>query len=93
MKNYVVLHGGKDERNILHTIKRKKAKWIGHILRRYCLVNHVTEGKTGESRRRGRRPKQLQSVLNETRSSGGPKAEFQGALCGELSLEEAWHMS
>jgi hypothetical protein len=35
----------KRERNIVRTIKRKKANWIGHILRRDCLQNHVTDGK------------------------------------------------
>jgi hypothetical protein len=29
----------KEETNILHTIKRKKANWIGHNLRRNCLLN------------------------------------------------------
>jgi hypothetical protein len=27
-----VLHGVKEERNILHTVKRRKTNWIGHIL-------------------------------------------------------------
>ena len=40
-----VLHRVKEEMNILHTIKRRKANWIGHILRRNCLLKHVTEGK------------------------------------------------
>jgi hypothetical protein len=36
-----VLHRVKEERNILHTIKRRKANWIGHILRRnYLLKQH-----------------------------------------------------
>ena len=35
----------KEERNIVQTIKRRKANWIGHILRRNCLLKHVTEGK------------------------------------------------
>jgi hypothetical protein len=34
-----------EERNILQTIKRRKANWIGHILRRNCLLEHVIEGK------------------------------------------------
>jgi hypothetical protein len=34
-----------ERRNILQTIKRKKTKWIGHILRRNCLLKHVIEGK------------------------------------------------
>ena len=35
------------ERNILHTIKRRKAKWIGHILRKNCLLTHVIKVKIG----------------------------------------------
>jgi hypothetical protein len=36
----------KESRSILHTIKRKKADWIGRRLRRNCLLKHVLEGKT-----------------------------------------------
>jgi len=32
------------ERNILRTIKSRKSNWIGHILRRNCLQNHVADG-------------------------------------------------
>jgi len=44
-------------------MKRRKANWIGHILRRNCPLKHVTEGKI-EGRievtgRGGRRCKQL----------------------------------
>jgi ribosomal 50S subunit-associated protein YjgA (DUF615 family) len=34
MINEEVLHRVKEERNISHTIKRRKVNWIGHILRR-----------------------------------------------------------
>jgi hypothetical protein len=37
----------KEEENILQTIKRK-AKWIGHILTRNCLLEHFNEGKREE---------------------------------------------
>jgi hypothetical protein len=40
VKNEEVLHRVKEERNIVHTIKRRKANWIGHILRRNCLLEH-----------------------------------------------------
>jgi hypothetical protein len=41
-----VLHRVKEEMNILHTSTiRRKAKWIGHILPRNCLLKHVIEGK------------------------------------------------
>jgi hypothetical protein len=45
VRNNKVLHIVKEERNILHTIKRRNANWIGHILRRNCLLKHVIEGQ------------------------------------------------
>jgi hypothetical protein len=62
VRNEVVLHRVKEERNIVHKIKRRKANWIGHILRRNCLLKYVVEGKL-EGRievtgKRGRRRKQ-----------------------------------
>ena len=45
-----VLHINKEDRNILRTIKGRKANWIGHILRRNCLLEHVTEGKKGRTK-------------------------------------------
>ena len=38
VRNGKILHRDKEERNILHTINRGKANWIGHILRRNCLL-------------------------------------------------------
>jgi hypothetical protein len=71
VRNEEVLLRDKDDRNILHTIKRRKANWIGHILRRNCLLKRVIEGKI-EGRiemagRRGRRRKQLVDNLREKR--------------------------
>jgi len=37
--NDEVLHRVEEERNILLTIKRRKANWIGHSLHRNCIVN------------------------------------------------------
>jgi hypothetical protein len=45
VRNEEVLHRVKEDRNIVRTIKRRKANWIGHILRRNCLLKHVIEGK------------------------------------------------
>jgi hypothetical protein len=44
VKNEEVLYRIRD-RNIIRTIARGKANWIGHILRRNCLIKVVTEGK------------------------------------------------
>jgi hypothetical protein len=38
VRNEEVLHSAKEERNIVHTIKGRKANWIGHILRRNCFL-------------------------------------------------------
>ena len=59
MRNEEVLLRVKEQRNILHEISKRKANWIGHILRRNCLLQRVTEGKIKGRRevigRRGRR--------------------------------------
>jgi hypothetical protein len=66
-----VLYRVKEERNILHTIKRRKANWIGHILRRNCLLKHMIEGmlegRIETKERRRRRRKQLLDDLKEKR--------------------------
>jgi hypothetical protein len=58
-----VLFRVSEQRNILHEIRKRKAKWIGHILRRNRLLKEVIEGKikgrVEETRRRGRRRKML----------------------------------
>jgi hypothetical protein len=71
VRNEEVLQRVKEERNNLKTIKRRKASWIGHFLRRNCLLKHVIEGEiygrievTG---RRGRRRKQLLDGLTGKR--------------------------
>ena len=60
-----------EERNILHEIRKRKANWIGQILRRNCLLKQVIAGKIkGEievTRRRGRRRRKLLDDLNDRR--------------------------
>jgi hypothetical protein len=69
----------KKQRNILHDISKRKANWIGHILRRNCLLRQVIEGKikgrlevTG---RRGRRRWRLLDDLKERRGYSHLKEE------------------
>jgi hypothetical protein len=45
VRNEKVLHRVKEERNIIHTVKRRRAKWIGHILFGNCLLKHVIQRK------------------------------------------------
>ena len=45
VRNEEVARKIREERNVLHTIRRKKADWIGHIFNRNCLLKHVIDGK------------------------------------------------
>ena len=45
VRNEEVLLRVKAQRNILHEIRKRKGNWIGHILRRNCLLQRVIEGK------------------------------------------------
>ena len=45
VRNGEVLLRVKEQRNILHEIRKWRANWIGHIFRRNCLLQRVTEGK------------------------------------------------
>ena len=67
------------QRNILHEIRKRKANWIGHILRRNCLLKQVIERKIkGEmevARRRGRRRKKLLDDLKDRRGYSHLKDE------------------
>ena len=60
-----------EQSNILHEIRKRKANWIGHILRRNCLVKQIIEGKIKRqievTRRRGRRRKKLLDDLKDRR--------------------------
>ena len=63
----------------LREIRKRKANWIGHILRRNCLLKQVIEGKIkGEmdvTRRRGRRRKKLLDNLKDRRGYSHLKEE------------------
>jgi hypothetical protein len=71
VRNEEVLLRVKKQKNILHEIRKRKANWIGHILRRNCLLQRVTEEKIqGEievTGRHGRRRKKLLDDLEERR--------------------------
>jgi hypothetical protein len=44
-----------EKRTLLNNILRRKANWIGHILRRNCLLHDVIEGQMTELKGVGRR--------------------------------------
>jgi len=45
VRNEDVLLRVKEQRNIVHEIRKRKANWFGHILRRNCLLQRITQGK------------------------------------------------
>jgi hypothetical protein len=71
VRNEDVLLRVKEQRNILHEIRKRKANWIGHILRRNYLLQWVIEGKIKEgievTERQGRRRRKLLDDLKERR--------------------------
>jgi hypothetical protein len=68
-----------EHRNILHEIRKQKDNWIGHILRRNCLLTQAIEGKIkGEmevTTRRGRRRKKRLDDLQDRRGCSHLKEE------------------
>jgi len=78
-RNEDVLLRVKEQRNILHEIRKRKANWIGHILRRNCLLQWVIEGmiKGGAevTGRRGIRRRKLLDDLKERRGYSHLKEE------------------
>ena len=71
VRNEDVLRRLKEQRNILLEISKRKAKLIGHILRRNCLLQQVIEGKIKGGIKvigsRGRRRRNLLDDLKERR--------------------------
>ena len=45
VRNEEVLVRVNEQRNILREIRKRKASWIDHILRRNCLLKQVIEGR------------------------------------------------
>ena len=79
VRNEYVLLRVREQRNILHEIHKRKANWIGHILRRNCLLQRVVEGKIQGgievTERQGRRRRKLLYDLKERRGYSHLKEE------------------
>ena len=79
VRNEEVLLRVKEQRKVLHEIRKRKANWIGHILRRNCLLQRVIEGKIKEGieviGRRGRKRRKLLDDLKERRGYSHLKEE------------------
>jgi hypothetical protein len=86
-----------EQRNILHEIRKRKANWIGYILRRNYLLQRVIEEMIqGEIEMTGRQERRRKKLLDDLRKGEDTliwRRKLWIALCGELALEEALDLS
>jgi hypothetical protein len=62
----------KEQRNILHEISKRKSSWIGHILRKNCLLRQVIkEKKKGGIEVTGRPGSRRRKLLDRLKKRGG----------------------
>ena len=64
-----------EQRNILHEIRKRKANWIGHLLRRNCLLKQVIKGKIKGEMEVTRRRNKLLDDLKDRRGYSHLKEE------------------
>ncbi|PNF31501.1 hypothetical protein B7P43_G00777, partial [Cryptotermes secundus] len=67
VRNEEVLIRVSEQRNILHEIRKWKANWLGHVLRRNCLLKEVIEGKIEGRIEVTRRRKKMLDDLGDRR--------------------------
>ena len=60
-----------EKKTLLNNILRRKVNWIGHILRRNCLLDDVIEGQTTEVKGVGERRELLLDALRNREDIGG----------------------
>lgn len=85
-----------EETNIQHAIKRIKFYWVGHVLRRDCLLKHIIERKrkrgTEVTGAQGRRRKHLLDDLYETRRCWKFKQEARSCTFWRTRLGSGYLM-
>jgi hypothetical protein len=81
VRNKDVLLRVKEQRNILHEIRKRKANWNGHILRKTCLLQRVIEGKIKEGTEvTGRRERRRRKLLDDLKERRGYSHLKEGPL-------------
>jgi len=72
VRNEDILLTVKEQRDILHEISKRKGNWIGHILRRNCLLKRVIEGKIkGGIEATGMRGRRRRKLLDDRKERRG----------------------
>ena len=81
VRSVEVLLRVKEQRNILHEIRKRKANWIGHILRTNCLLQQVIEGKIqGGIEVKGRQGRRRRKLLDDLKERGSPGSHYVESL-------------
>ena len=72
VRNEEVLLGIKEQKNILHEIRKRKANWIGQILCRNFPLHRVIEGKVqGVLKVTGRQGRRCRTLLDDLKERRG----------------------
>ena len=66
-----VLHTVKGIKIILHIIKRRMANWIGHVLRRNCLLKHIIKGNVKGAKEVKRKQERSKQILDDLQAKRG----------------------
>ena len=93
VRNEEVLLKVNEQRNILHEIRKRKANWIGHILRRNCLLKQVIERKIKWQVDEEEDVRSYWMTLRTGEDILIWRGRLWIALCGGIVLEEALDLS
>ena len=75
--NEEVLERRGDKRTLLNNNLHRKANWVGHVLRRNCLLHDAIEGQLAEVKGVGRRSTQLLDDLRNRKGYWELKEEVE----------------
>jgi hypothetical protein len=96
VRNEEVLHKVKEKRNVLRTIKRRKANCIGHTLHRNCVLKHINEEKIeGQMWREDEEEEasRYYMTFRKLQNTGNWNRKHQIAQCGELAFKKSMELS
>ena len=83
IKNAVVLERVGEGRIMLELIRKRKINWLGHWLRRNCLLKDALEGMVNGKKVRGRRRYQMidnimiNGLYEDTKRKGEKRVEWR----------------
>ena len=89
IKNAVVLERVGEGRIMLELIKKRKRIWLGHWLRRNCLLKDDLEGMVNGKKVRGlRRYQMIDNIMinrlyEDTKKKAGKRVEWRMLSCSE----------